>query len=147
MIRVFALSVILLSRLSFAGLSEQIAGDWELKSRSCNKTKQKLANSYVLSFEGKTGSVVSKNKDCLQVELETLEYPSSNTVSVKSGMRECTPNPCAADFAAKECGKEGATTVTYTVKLANDGKTMTLTTNDTKECAAPAVLTFQQENH
>lgn len=132
-------------------LSDKLKGGWKLTSVTCKGVPQKLENDYTLTFEGATGSYISKNKTCTQVEPETYKYLSEKTLSLKAGIRKCDPTPCAADLAATECGKEtNPHEALFDVGFGKEG-TMTLTTNDPKsvDCVGPgqskpAVFTFSR---
>lgn len=131
-------------------LEKRLDGIWALTGVTCNGSKQDIAMDYTLSFKGKTGAYVSKNKACTQVEPELYTYPTADSVTIKQGVRECSPTPCQADLPAAQCGKEtNPQTPTFKVEFKNNRKTMILSTSDPKsiDCTdpgqgKPAVFTF-----
>lgn len=96
----------LLGVASSKNLEKSLQGNWKLQSLSCNGVPQPIDKDYALSFSGASGAYVSTVKGCTQTEPETYRYLPENKLSIKSGVRACAPNPCAADLPATECGKE-----------------------------------------
>ena len=134
-------------------LEKDIKGTWVLKEVTCKGAKQALAMDYTLSFEGGKGAYVSKAKACTQVEPELYTYPDASTVTIKQGIRGCTPNPCQADMPDDRCGKEtNPQTPAFKTELKDGGKTLILSTSDPKsiDCtdpgqSKPAVFTFVRQ--
>lgn len=133
-------------------LEKALHGKWKLAALTCNGVSQTLENDYELSFSGNSGNYLSLAKGCQQIEPEIYRYLSGNKVSIKSGVRSCTPNPCAADLPGQECGKEtNPSVVVFDVDL-REKDAFVLSTSDPKsvDCIGPgqkkpAVFTFTRK--
>lgn len=126
------------SQAVLPSLASSMRGNWKLVSLTCNGQAQTLDKNYTLSFDGSKGLYRSRTASCTQFEPEEYQYVSDKTISIKSGVRRCFPNPCAADLPASECGKETNThSVLFDVDL--KGPKMVLSTNDPKaiDCTGP----------
>lgn len=131
-------------------LQRSVQGTWRLVQMSCNGVSQTLDKTFTLSFDGEAGAYVSKTNQCTQTEPEIYRYLSNNTLSIKSGVRACAPNPCAADLPESECGKEtNPHAALFTTRVL--GNRLTLTTSDPKaiDCtgpgqAKPALFEFER---
>ena len=135
-------------------LPQKMSGKWKLTSLTCKGVPQTLDPiSYVLSFDGAKGTYLVKTKaGCTQVEPETYQYPSDKLVTIQSGPRACTPNPCEADVAAKDCGKGGTVAAVKFDVSFPAAKTLVISTTDPNsiDCigqgqSKPAVFTFAKE--
>jgi hypothetical protein len=134
-------------------LPKDLKGVWVLKAMTCNGAAQSLTMNYTLSFEGKNGAYVSKTTGCIQVEPELYTYPKPNVVTIKQGVRSCSPNPCQADLPADRCGKETNPKLpSFKVEFKDRKNTMILSTSDPNsiDCtdagqSKPAVFTFVRQ--
>ena len=149
--KIILLALFLSSSVFAKDLKDDLEGVWKLKALTCDGVSQDLGKlDYSLSFHGEKGEYISKTKECTQVEPELYTYPGKRTVIIKQGVRTCTPNPCAADLPATECGKEtNKDFPTFGVEFKKKKKTMILSTSDPKsvDCVGtgqkkPAVFTF-----
>ncbi len=130
-------------------LADQVKGNWRLVQMTCNGVKQLLDKDYTLSFNAESGAYISKTPQCTQTEPESYRYLSNTSISIKSGVRVCAPNPCAADLPASECGKEtNPHAAVFTARV--ESNRLMLTTSDPKaiDCTGagqskPAGFTFE----
>ncbi len=139
--KIIFICLLTLFSVAQASLENNLKGIWILKSLECNGINQPLEKmDYSLSFNGTKGEYISKTKECQQNEPEIYTYPSAKTVGIKSGVRTCSPNPCAADLAATECGKETNPAIPiFNVTFKDHSKIMILSTSDPKsvDCIGP----------
>jgi hypothetical protein len=134
------------------GLEQSLQGTWILKKFTCKGQSVDISGlDYSLSFNGKKGDYISKTKTCTQVEPEIYEYLDESTITIKQGIRQCRPQPCAADLPATECGKETNPQLPR-FHVAFEKQTLVLSTDDPKsiDCTAagqskPAVFYLERQ--
>jgi hypothetical protein len=120
-------------------IENELKGSWKLVGLECDGKAQPLDKTYTLSFNGDKGAYISKAKNCTQSEPETYKYLEDGKISIKSGVRTCTPNPCEADLPATECGKETNPKAAIFEVSFLDKDTLLLTTSDPNsvDCIGP----------
>ncbi|MBI1861569.1 MAG: hypothetical protein HYR96_11695 [Deltaproteobacteria bacterium] len=108
-------------------------------SVSCDGKDQPLEHHYTLSFNGAIGAYISKASNCTQLEPEKYRYLPDSKIAMKQGVRSCTPNPCAADLPATECGKETNPAEPLFDVGWGENKLLVISTNDVNaiDCTGP----------
>jgi hypothetical protein len=134
-------------------LKNMVKGEWKLKTLTCNGKAQPITLDYTLTFDGEKGAYISKDGPCTQIEPEKYAYIDQTRLTIKSGVRKCTPNPCKADLPAEKCGKEtNPVAAEYMTEVKDNGRTLVLFTDDPKaiDCtdagqSKPALFVFMRK--